>query len=138
MNATWVSIASLLNVAMVMHYKWDVDLSASCNIVLAILLVELVIWFSLENFTKLQSPLNYSYTNWPVVLWALFASLVKNYDRDLVSSKFALALLISSAIAFIIRIAIQIIRNHTSTQFDISLFVPFLNFAHRGMYVYRV
>ena len=113
MNATWVSIASLLNVAMVMHYKWEVDLSLSCNIILGILLAELVIWFVLENFSKLQSPLNYSYTDWPVVLWALSASLAKNYDPDLTSSKFALALLIISAIAFIVRVALQIVRNHT-------------------------
>ncbi|XP_028405922.1 uncharacterized protein LOC114528477 [Dendronephthya gigantea] len=115
MNATWVSIATLLNVAMVMHYKWDVDLSLSCNIVLAILLVELVIWFSLENFSKLQSPLNYSYTDWPVVLWALSASLAKNYDPSLTSSKFTLALLIISVIAFIVRVALQIVRNHISS-----------------------
>ena len=115
MNATWVSIASLLNVAMVMHYRWDVDLSLSCNIVLGILLVELVIWFVLENFGKLQSPLNYSYTDWPVVLWALSASLAKNYDPDLASSKFTLALLIISAVAFIVRIILQIVRNYTSS-----------------------
>ncbi|CAB3986743.1 Hypothetical predicted protein [Paramuricea clavata] len=119
MNATWVSIASLLNVAMVMHYKWDVDLSSSCNIVLAILLVELVIWFSLENFSKIQSPLNYSYTDWPVVLWALSASLAKNYDPDLTSSKFALALLIISANAFIVRIVLQIVRSRTSSYTNV-------------------
>ena len=115
MNATWVSIATLLNVAMVMHYKWDAGLSLSCNIVLGILLAELVIWFALENFSKLQSPLNYSYTDWPVVLWALSASLAKNYDSDMTSSKFALALLIISAIAFIVRIALQIVKNHTTS-----------------------
>ena len=115
MNATWVSIASLLNVAMVMHYRWDVELSLSCNIVLGILLVELVIWFVLENFGKLQSPLNYSFTDWPVVLWALSASLAKNYDPDLASSKFALALLIISVVAFIVRIILQIVRNYTSS-----------------------
>ena len=115
MNATWVSIASLLNVAMVMHYRWEVDLSLSCNIILGILLVELLIWFVLENFSKLQSSLNYSYTDWPVVLWALSASLAKNYDPDLTSSKFALALLIISAVAFIVRVALQIARNHTSS-----------------------
>lgn len=119
MNATWVSIATLLNVAMVMHYKWDVDLSLSCNIVLAILLVELIIWFSLENFTKLQSSLNYSYTDWPVVLWALSANLAKNYDPDVTSSKFSLALLIISAVAFIVRIGLQIARNRISSYTNV-------------------
>ena len=119
MNATWVSIATLFNVAMVMHYKWEVDLSLSCNIVLAILLVELVIWFAFENFSKLQSALNFSYTDWPVVLWALSASLAKNYDPDVTSSKFTLALLIIAAITFIVRIALQIVKNHTSSYTNV-------------------
>jgi membrane protein DedA with SNARE-associated domain len=119
MNATWVSIATLFNVAMVMHYKWEVDLSLSCNIVLAILLVELVIWFAFENFSKLQSALNFSYTDWPVVLWALSASLAKNYDSDVTSSKFTLALVIIAAITFIVRIALQIVKNHTSSYTNV-------------------
>ena len=117
LNATWVTIATLLNVAIVMHYKWDVSLSLSCNIVLGILLVELVIWFALENFSKLQRPLNYSYTAWPVVLWALSASLAKNYDSDRTSSKFSLALLIISAIVFIVRIALQVVKNRLRSSY---------------------
>lgn len=110
MNAAWVTIATLLNVAMVISYRWGASLALSCNLILAVILLYVLAWFVLENFT-FQGYLNFTYTDWPTVLWALSASLAKNWDPEKTSSRFTLALLIITIIAWIARIALQVVRN---------------------------
>ena len=113
-NTAWVTIATLLNFAMVITYHWDASLTLSCNLVLAILLVEVIVWFYLENW-PFQSYLNFTYLDWPVVLWALAASLAKNWDPEKASSRFSLALIIIAVVAFTARIILQALRNESTS-----------------------
>lgn len=115
-NAAWVTIASLLNVAMVLVYRADASMSLSSSLVLAVLLIILLVWFFLENF-PLQSYLNYTYLDWPVVVWALSASLAKNWDPDSTSSRFVLALLVITVLLFIARITLQVLRNKKANAY---------------------
>ena len=110
LNTAWVTIASLLNFAMVLVYKTNVPMPTACAVVLAVLLVIALLWFVLQNFT-FQPALNYTYSDWPVILWALSASLAKNWDPNSISARFTLALLVIVIILVIARIALQVQKN---------------------------
>lgn len=130
LNTAWVTIASLLNIGMVLTYKSSVPMPTACALVLAALLIISLLWFILQNFT-FQPYINYTYSDWPVVLWALSASLAKNWDPSSISARFTLALLVIVAILFIARIALQINKNKAVKYFD----KPLINekFVHLSM-----
>ena len=110
LNAAWVTIASLLSIGMVLTYDNNVPMGTSCVLILAALLVIALLWFVLQNFT-FQPYLNYTYSDWPVILWALSASLAKNWDPNSVSARFTMADLVIVIILVIARIALQAQKN---------------------------
>ena len=117
LNAAWVTIASLLSIGMVLTYDNNVPMGTSCVVILASLLVIALLWFVLQNFT-FQPYLNYTYSDWPVILWALSASLAKNWDPNSVSARFTMADLVIVIILVIARIALQAKKNKRVVYFD--------------------
>ena len=117
LNAAWVTIASLLSIGMVLTYDNNVPMGTSCVLILAALLVIVLLWFVLQNFT-FQPYLNYTYSDWPVFLWALSASLAKNWDPSSVSARFTMADLVIVIILVIARIALQAQKNKKVKYFD--------------------
>ncbi|GAB0187688.1 T-cell activation Rho GTPase-activating protein-like [Grus japonensis] len=71
--ATWTTIATLLNFAVVLIYKWNVSNKTATTASLSILTLHLVIWFYLENFF-LDKYVRYTLTIYPVVIIALTGS----------------------------------------------------------------
>ncbi|CAH1787309.1 unnamed protein product [Owenia fusiformis] len=90
--ATWVSIAPLLNVAMVFHYSWKVPQDTSCTIVLAILLVEILAWFIMDNFI-FDKYTRYTFSPFIILNLALSASLARNWDPTKTNSIFTAVLM---------------------------------------------
>ncbi|XP_078365005.1 uncharacterized protein LOC144649392 [Oculina patagonica] len=107
--ATWCTIASLLNLTMALAYFHGVAQDVACTISLVILAVEIIVWFSLEN-TILDKYVRYTLTIYPVVIWALSASINKNWDPAKRNSIISVILLSVACALLIVRIAIVVWR----------------------------
>lgn len=107
--ATWCTIASLINLTMAIAYFHGVDQDVACTISLVILAVEIIVWFSLEN-TILDKYVRYTLTIYPVVIWALSASINKNWDPAKRNSIISVILLSVACTLLVVRIAIVVWR----------------------------
>lgn len=107
--ATWCTIASLLNLAMAITYFHGVDQDVASTISLVILAVEVIVWFSLEN-TILDKYVRYTLSIYPVVIWALSASIDKNWDPAKRNSIISVILLAVACTLFAVRIVIVVWR----------------------------
>lgn len=110
--ATWVTVATLLNMAIVMTYDGDVSQPLSSTIALSILSVELVIWvfvdiIILDNYTR------YTFTPYITIVVALSGIMSKNYDLDTAeqNSIFTLVLLILAILFLVAKIFVMIWRH---------------------------
>ena len=107
--ATWVTIATLLNFAIVLTYWANVDMSVACTVSLSILLVEVLIYSVLENIV-LERYLRYTYGVWLVVIFALCGSLAQNWDATSRNSIYSVVLLGLAAVLFLLKIVLSIWR----------------------------
>lgn len=107
--ATWCTIASLLNMTMAIAYFHGVAQDIACTIALSILAVEIIVWFALEN-TILDKYTRYTLTIYPVVIWALSASINKNWNPDKRNSVISVVLLAVACTFLVARIAIVVWR----------------------------
>ena len=106
---TWTTIASLLNLTMALAYVHGVAQDVASTIALVILAVEIVVWFSLEN-TILDKFVRYTLTVYPVVIWALSASINKNWDPAKRNSIISVILLAVACTLLVVRVAIVVWR----------------------------
>ena len=106
---TWSTIASLLNLTMVLTYVHGVPQDVASTIALVILAVEIIVWFSLEN-TILDKFVRYTLTIYPVVIWALSASINKNWDPAKRNSIISVILLAVACTLLAVRVAIVVWR----------------------------
>ena len=102
---TWSTIASLLNLTMALTYVHGVPQDVASTIALVILAVEVIVWFSLEN-TILDKYVRYTLTIYPVVIWALSASINKNWDPYKRNSIISVILLAMACTLLAVRVAI--------------------------------
>lgn len=79
--ATWVSIATLLNFAIVMTYYWSVDVQVSSSVALGVLSLDIVVWFTLDTFV-FDKYVRYTLTPYIVLVIALTGSVMKNFNLD--------------------------------------------------------
>ncbi|MEE6474592.1 hypothetical protein FKM82_010435 [Ascaphus truei] len=79
--ATWTTVASLLNFAVVLTYNGGFPNSTSGTVALSILAFEVVLWFCLENFV-FDKYVRYTITVYPVVIVGLSGALDKNYNAS--------------------------------------------------------
>ena len=107
--ATWTTIASLLNLILALQHDGDTDSSTAPYIVLSLLLPTVITYFILEN-TVFDRYLCYSFAVYPVVTWALSASLAKNWVSSDPSGPniFSLVLLLTVLLA-VLRIILFIV-----------------------------
>ncbi|XP_013394717.1 uncharacterized protein LOC106162124 [Lingula anatina] len=110
--ATWTTIATLLNVAIVMTYDGSVAMETSCTAVLGILAVELLFWFTLDNFV-LDKFTRYLFSPFIIILLALTASLVQGYDPTKTNKIFTMVLLGIASVMAITKVAFMIWRHRT-------------------------
>ncbi|XP_063247648.1 uncharacterized protein LOC134547520 [Prinia subflava] len=104
---TWTSIATLLNFAVVLIYKWDVPNEKATTASLSILALGLVTWFYLENFF-LDKYVRYNLTIYPVVITALTGSACKNssFSSPRTNDVFIVVLLSLTCLIFAFRLGL--------------------------------
>ena len=123
--ATWCTIASLLNLTMALTYVHGVSQDIASTISLVILAVEVIVWFSLEN-TILDKFVRYTLTIYPVVIWALSASINKNWDPAKRNSIISVILLAMACTLLVVRIAIVLWRQMKRTSRTVGNSSPIL------------
>ncbi|XP_059173978.1 uncharacterized protein LOC131954369 [Physella acuta] len=111
-QATWVTIATLLNVSMVMIYSGNqsVDHQTSGTIVLAILSAELSI-YAIADFFFLDRYSRYTITPYMVVVVALIGSINKHYEDGEQNSIFKIVLLAVAGALLVLKIAVTIFKH---------------------------
>lgn len=111
--ATWTSVATLLNMGIIMQYTGDnkQDDTTVGLVVLSILIVEEVVWFLLEN-SVLDRFVRYILTIYPVLIWALAGVLSKHLDNGNLdeTNSTAVGALVLSSLLFIIRLIFFVIN----------------------------
>ena len=113
--ATWVTIATLLNLAIVLIYEttndpmdkeWREEVSTIC---LGILAFEMLLWFALD-ISFLDRYTRYVFTPQLVVTFALVGILVKNWDADSRNTYMEVAMLGAAALATVIKVVVILWR----------------------------
>jgi len=117
---TWVSIATLLNLAMLLHYYFGVvDVYTAGSISLGLLSAEVVLWFILDIFL-LDRYTRYLFVPYCVLVWALGGAVSKNYPvnyqvaapegrRD-INPYWLLGLLSFSGLLLIVKVIVMLAR----------------------------
>ncbi|XP_025889783.1 uncharacterized protein LOC112942935 [Nothoprocta perdicaria] len=110
--ATWTTIATLLNFAVVLIYKWGVSNETATTVSLCILALDVVIWFYLEN-VFLDKYVRYNLTVYPVVIVALTGSACKNFSLSAPTTNgiFIVVLLAVTCTIFALRLGLVIWRH---------------------------
>ena len=108
--ATWVTVATLLNFAIVLQYYADLSAANAGTVALSILTVELVVYFILE-ITILDAFARFVVIVYPVLIWANSGIISAQWGTEDNSrnSIFTLVLLIASVIIFITKIVLIIV-----------------------------
>ncbi|XP_069112307.1 uncharacterized protein [Argopecten irradians] len=119
--ATWVTVATHLNVAMVMHYTGGVANDISCTTALGILLFVTILWFLTETIL-LDAFTRYLFSPYIVLIVALSGSLAKNYDLELRYRNSILSIIIlGMAILFLLlKVIILLVRHFRVPSFPKS------------------
>ncbi|XP_047424510.1 uncharacterized protein LOC124995840 [Mugil cephalus] len=79
--ATWTTIATLINLTIVLIYEANMSQKDAATLSLSLLTAALVAWFVMENFV-LDKHVRFILTIYPVVIWALAGVFTKNYNTE--------------------------------------------------------
>lgn len=109
---TWTTIATLINLAIVLTYEANMNPTDAATISYSILSVVLIVWFILEN-TVLDKHVRYILIVYPVVIWAVSGNLDKNYDPVSPNRNgiFIVVLLSLACVLFVTRVVLVIWRH---------------------------
>ncbi|XP_061778422.1 uncharacterized protein LOC133569816 [Nerophis ophidion] len=109
--ATWSTIATLLNLAVVLNVSAKLSLTHAATVSLAILAVLLCVWFAAEMLL-LDRHVRYILSIHPVVIWALTGSITNNYTAAPTPNGIFVAVLLALAcVMFVARVAVTIWRH---------------------------
>ena len=117
MYATWVTIATLLNLGSVITYWGGVPQSTSSTAMLSVLLAEALIYWILDN-TVLDRWLRYMWTPYIVLHVALIGSLTGNWNLEKLNCRFTLGILCTGFTLTVIKIILVIWRWRTKPVFQ--------------------
>ena len=104
---TWVTVASLINLATVLQYFTAAGAVVGGTVALSALAVIVLVYFILEN-TILDRFLRYVGIVYPVIIWALTGSLVAHWgaETDRQNPIITLVLLVVAVVLFLVRIVL--------------------------------
>jgi len=112
--ATWTTVATLLNMGIIMQYTGGnkQDATTVGVVVLSILMLEEILWFLFEN-TILDRYTRYVYTIYPVLIWALSAIVTNNIDDDDKKETNAIAVgaLVLSGLLLLLRVVVVVVSH---------------------------
>ena len=104
---------------MAITYFHGVDQDVASTISLVILALEVIVWFTLEN-TILDKYVRNTLSVYPVVIWALSASISKNWDPAKRNSVISVVLLAVSCTLLVVRIVIVVWRGKKQKRQDVN------------------
>jgi len=102
--AGWVTIATLLNLAIVLTYVVDVDMHLACTISLCILALDVFV-FAIIDLVLFERHFRYMFANHIPLHMALIGSLAKNWDTNNTNTIITVALLAIGGVFLIVKIA---------------------------------
>uniref|UniRef100_A0AAV2L8X5 Uncharacterized protein n=1 Tax=Knipowitschia caucasica TaxID=637954 RepID=A0AAV2L8X5_KNICA len=107
--ATWTTIASLVNLNIVLVTEANMSQNDAATTTLSILLVVIVTWFVLENWL-LEKHVRYIVSIYPTVIYGLVGVFTKIFDPEITSRNdiFIVALLATASVLFVLRIVLVI------------------------------
>nr|KAG5693439.1 hypothetical protein BaRGS_022326 [Batillaria attramentaria] len=116
--ATWTSIASLLNMAMVIRYRSDPVISNTdaCSVALGVLTAEILV-FVATDLILLDRYSRYTITPYIVVVVALVGSMAKNWDAGARNSIFTAVLLGIGSAGLVLKLVMMIYRHVTRSKY---------------------
>ncbi|KAI1902225.1 hypothetical protein AGOR_G00042520 [Albula goreensis] len=117
--ATWTTIATLLNFTIVLDYNAGLSKEGAATVSLSFLLIEVLLWFVVENFV-LDKYVRYILTVYPVVILALSGNIAKHYDPAAPrrNSIFTAVLLALACVLFVVRVILVIWRHRTQPLYQ--------------------
>ena len=116
----WVSIATCLNLCIVLQYELHMGASTAAISVLAVLFIITILWFIVENFV-LEEYTRYVVVEYVILLIGLGGILGRHWKDGNGSVIFVLALLILSAVLLLARSALIFQKENRSLNNGISL-----------------
>ncbi|CAG5121032.1 unnamed protein product [Candidula unifasciata] len=112
MYATWAVVCALLNLGMILVYKWDRQLSEE---VTAILCVSVLAFMSLVyvilDSTLIARYTRYCLTPYVVVIWTLAGSVAENYNPGNLSSIMSTFFVGAISLAFCVKLGLTCFRS---------------------------
>ena len=107
--ATWLGLVALQHLNVVFSSETRLNDVSATSICLAILVVDLVIYFALENF-YFNRACRYFFAPYAVVIWFLLGVLVAHWDEAFATSIFALVVICLSLVLAVIKMVLVINR----------------------------
>ncbi|XP_071813341.1 uncharacterized protein [Apostichopus japonicus] len=107
--ATWTTVATMINLSIVLVYFQGQDQDTSCTISLCILAAIAVGYFLLE-VTSLEKHLRWFFAPWPVLIWALCGVIVNNWDKEDRNSIISVCLVCLAAVFLVIKVVVTTVR----------------------------
>ncbi|XP_051910253.1 uncharacterized protein si:ch211-161h7.5 [Hippocampus zosterae] len=109
---TWTTIATLINLAIVLTYQANVSPTNAATVSYCILTIVLLVWFFLQNVV-LDKHMRYVLIDYPVVIWALTGNFDKNYNAESPSRSgiFIVVLLAAASLLYALRLVLVIWRH---------------------------
>ena len=106
---TWVTVATCLNMTIVLQYDLEANGSKAALGSLIILFLIIVVWFLLENFV-FAAYTRFTFTEYIVLVVALSGILKKNWTDGKGNQGFVMFLLVLSAILLILRLVVIFVK----------------------------
>ncbi|GFR95660.1 hypothetical protein ElyMa_006278400 [Elysia marginata] len=111
-QGTWVSVATLLNLAMVLTYSGDkiASVDEAGTVSLSVLTVEIAV-FAFTDLVLLDRWTRYTLTPYAVLIVALTGSIAKNYSAGATNSVFTVVLLVAACLLAVVKLTVTIYRH---------------------------
>ncbi|KAK3772734.1 hypothetical protein RRG08_013427 [Elysia crispata] len=121
-QGTWVSVATLLNFAMVLTYSGSkiASVDDAATAALSVLSVEIAV-FAATDLLLLDRWTRYTLTPYAVLIVAFSGSLAKNYSAGARNSVFTIVLLAASCLLAVVKVCLTIYRHIRCPRYRTSV-----------------
>lgn len=114
--ATWGTVASMFNFAVVLTYRTGAKLEVGSTVALAIFTLEIIVWWVFDNFV-FEKLLRYLFTPYIVILFSIAGIISKNWNPQKSNSIFTVSLFGVVVLFTCIKIVLSIYRHFTRPIF---------------------
>jgi len=115
--ASWTTVATLINTAIVFAYELGASTETASIIVLSFLTVIVLAWYLLENFA-FENYTEYTFTAYIGWIWGLSGIFANIWGKNDTIGGFVLGLLILTIIMFISRVVLIVLRSMKNKSYE--------------------